>query len=51
MKNETVIDEIVCIVVLGIVATFSIFYLKSDASNIVSAIGGGLVGYLKGSSK
>ena len=40
-------SEEFCIFCLALVAIFAILYLGTDASNVVSAVGGGLVGYLK----
>lgn len=39
-------SEEFCIAAIATIAIVSIIFLKTDASNIVSAAGGGLVGYL-----
>lgn len=43
MKPETV-----TVIILGIMAICSMWLMGNDAVPVVSAIGGGLVGYLKG---
>ena len=40
-------SEEVCIICIMLIAITSIIIMGADSSNIVSAIGGGLVGYLK----
>ena len=44
---ETDWSEELCIICITLIALFAILYMGADASNIVSAVGGGLVGYLK----
>jgi ribulose 1,5-bisphosphate carboxylase large subunit-like protein len=48
MKNGT--DELVTILVLGIIAVVALSLLKVGGKDIAIAIGGGLIGYLKGHS-
>ena len=48
MKNGA--DEIITILVLGLVAVLSMFLLEMEGKEIALTIGGGLIGYLKGSS-
>lgn len=42
------IDELITILVLGIIAVVAIVLLKVGGKEIAIAIGGGLIGYLKG---
>jgi len=45
-------SEELCILCITLIAVSAILYLGAEASNIVSAVGGGLVGYLtRGASK
>jgi hypothetical protein len=45
------LTEELCIGALTIICIVTIIFMPSDSSNIVSALGGGLVGYLtKGTS-
>jgi len=39
-------SEELCIVAVAVIAITAIMVLKADSAQIVSAIGGGLVGYL-----
>jgi|GEM_PF-2195534 len=45
------ISEELTIVALAAIAVLAMVMLKADAKEVVSAIGGGLVGYLAKSSK
>jgi len=47
LSTSTDYSEELCILAIASIAIVSIIYLGADASNIVSAVGGGLVGYLK----
>ena len=44
--NAKVDNEQLCIICITFIAVLSMSLLGTDASNIVSATGGGLVGYL-----
>lgn len=44
------VDELITILVLGIIAVVAIALLEVDGKEVAIAIAGGLVGYLKGQS-
>jgi len=46
MENLNNYTEEICIVAITSITIASMFLMGSDASNIVSALGGGLLGYL-----
>ena len=46
MKNGA--DELITILVLGVIAVISILVLKVGGKEIAIAVGSGLIGYLKG---